>query len=178
MTRDTTALVEVLDAVTASVHPSPDLLVRIRELIRARTAAPVAPGTAGQTTADCEGVDMSTVPKRPMQLEVGDIIAVVPATGENCHRRVEQPPVRFEEDVELEYRENGHADRMVVHRHTPVLVDLTHRERRLHAMNHGEEHMALRWLHDHEPVAFDRAADYVDQVRALGDSAVRKEGRS
>jgi hypothetical protein len=119
---------------------------------------------------------MSTVPKKPLTLEVGDVIAAVPATGERCERILTEPPVRFEDDVELEYRERGRPGRMVVDRRTPVVVDVTHRERRHKAMTSGEEHYALVWLRKHEPRAFDRAADYVDRIRDL-DNGARKETR-
>lgn len=51
------------------------------------------------------------------------------------------------------------------------------REQRHHAMTSGEEHYALVWLRDHRPDAFDRAADYVDRIRALDERGVRKEAR-
>lgn len=50
------------------------------------------------------------------------------------------------------------------------------REQRHHAMTSSEEHYALAWLRDHDTAAFDRAADYVDRIRAL-DTGVRKEAR-
>ena len=51
------------------------------------------------------------------------------------------------------------------------------REQRLHDMSSCEEHIALRWLSEHDPAAFDRAADQVDEIRAL-DNGVRKEART
>jgi hypothetical protein len=53
----------------------------------------------------------------------------------------------------------------------------TVREQRLHAMTSAEEHVAMRWLADHEPDTFDRAAAVVEKVRRLDGGDVRKESR-
>jgi hypothetical protein len=51
-------------------------------------------------------------------------------------------------------------------------------EQRLHDLTSAEEHQALRWIHDHAPEVFARAADHVDQTRRLAADGVRKESRS
>lgn len=43
------------------------------------------------------------------------------------------------------------------------------RRRRLHAMSKGDEHMALSWLCDHMPEAFEKAAAYLDRVHAMDE---------
>jgi sugar (pentulose or hexulose) kinase len=55
-------------------------------------------------------------------------------------------------------------------------VTAAERAQRHQTMTTGEEHYALAWLREHQPTAFDRAADYVDQIRRL-DEGVRKEAR-
>lgn len=182
---------ELLTLAANTVAPAPDGLDRIRARITAHnprrplpsisTAAPGRTPGRPATTSDGwkEPMDVSTIPKHPMQLDVGDVIAVHPTTGEPGEWTVTNPPVRFGDIAEIEVRSrSGGRTRFTVFQRETVTVDPAHRERRLHAMSHGEEHAALRWLHDHEPGAFDRAADYVDRIRALGEGGVRKEGRS
>jgi len=47
------------------------------------------------------------------------------------------------------------------------------REQRLHDMTSAEEHIAMRWLCDHLPAAFDQVADVIERMRAADERAVR-----
>lgn len=51
------------------------------------------------------------------------------------------------------------------------------REVRHHRMTSGEEHYLATWLREHDPDAFDAAADYVDRVRNLDTRKIRREAR-
>jgi len=51
------------------------------------------------------------------------------------------------------------------------------REQRLHALTSAEEHIITRWLADHEPEVFDRAAAVVEKIRGLDAGRIRVEAR-
>jgi hypothetical protein len=57
-------------------------------------------------------------------------------------------------------------------------VTAAEREQRLHDLTSHEEHMVARWLCDHQPAVFDRAADYVEAIRRMDTDHIRKEARS
>nr|PZN09983.1 MAG: hypothetical protein DIU75_25165 [Mycolicibacterium hassiacum] len=104
-----------------------DAMARVQAETTKKVGAPDGPGTPRPTAAE-EPLNMSTIQKHPLELEVGDVIAEHPYTSDTVRLRVASPPVRFGDKVEVDYAACGHRGVLVVDQHDTVTVRTTHRQ--------------------------------------------------
>lgn len=103
---------------------------------------------------------MTIVKRHPLELTVGDVIAVHPDTGKAIAYLVTAPPVACPGDkVSIDYRQWGQDGQLVIDQHTAVTLDTTHRQDMIAGLRELAD-----WLEDNPLVPVQRATEVVLQV--------------